>query len=318
MAMEDSFQRIARSSGRTSVILCDRGTVDAAAYMPESTWQELLEQMQWTVPLLCQNRYDLVIHMVSTAIGAESFYTQDNNTARRETVKEAADLDLRIRDVWKQHQRRHIIDNSTNFAGKIMRVVEAICNHLGLLSPTGFWQRYLVDKSITAKLPEIAETAKFELFDVTYHFLAGSTDLENQCIRLRVQSEVATYSLSRKFKQPNGEITIVESSITWKEYHQFLRHRDRALKPFKRLRRSFLFNNKYFELDEHEDMFILQVEVHANETVAIPPWCQPFIQRNITNDPNYFLFNLAAKADHTGDSPTSLPLPTGPIQPIVL
>ena len=41
-------------------------------------------------------RYDLVLHLVTAASGAEAFYTNANNTARRETADEARGLDSRI------------------------------------------------------------------------------------------------------------------------------------------------------------------------------------------------------------------------------
>jgi len=45
-------------------------------------------------------RYDLVLHLVTAANGAEAFYTNANNTARRETAEEARDLDSRILKVF--------------------------------------------------------------------------------------------------------------------------------------------------------------------------------------------------------------------------
>ncbi len=38
--------------------------------------------------------------MVSAAIGAEQFYTQANNEARREGIQEARELDAKTRDAW--------------------------------------------------------------------------------------------------------------------------------------------------------------------------------------------------------------------------
>ncbi len=38
--------------------------------------------------------------MNTTMIGAEKFYTTENNAARRETVEQARDLDQKILDAW--------------------------------------------------------------------------------------------------------------------------------------------------------------------------------------------------------------------------
>lgn len=40
-----------------------------------------------------RDSYDAVFHMVTAAIGAEKYYTLDNNRARTESAEEAARLD---------------------------------------------------------------------------------------------------------------------------------------------------------------------------------------------------------------------------------
>ena len=41
-----------------------------------------LEEFTWTVPQLRDQRYEAVVHLVTAAIGAERFYTLENNKAR--------------------------------------------------------------------------------------------------------------------------------------------------------------------------------------------------------------------------------------------
>lgn len=50
--------------------------------------------------MLREERYDAVIHLHSTAIGAEDYYTLSNNQARREGLQQAAELDQKIAAVW--------------------------------------------------------------------------------------------------------------------------------------------------------------------------------------------------------------------------
>ena len=45
-------------------------------------------------------RYDMVLHLVTAADGAEKHYTTANNTARRETAAEAVALDRKIAKNW--------------------------------------------------------------------------------------------------------------------------------------------------------------------------------------------------------------------------
>jgi hypothetical protein len=53
---------------------------------------------------------------------AEPFYTTSNNTARKETIEEAAALDFKLISSWVGHKHLKIFDNSTDFQGKVERV----------------------------------------------------------------------------------------------------------------------------------------------------------------------------------------------------
>lgn len=45
MQVEDSFLAVARSTGRPSVVVLDRGLLDIPAYLPRKNWLEMLSQM---------------------------------------------------------------------------------------------------------------------------------------------------------------------------------------------------------------------------------------------------------------------------------
>jgi len=124
-ATEDAFMGIANSTGKPSVVVTDRGLLDVKAYLPALTWKQILEYNKWSEHGFLA-RYDMVIHLVTTANGAEKFYTTTNNTARTETVQQARELDQNVLDCWKEHSRRRTIDNSTDFPGKMRRTISAI------------------------------------------------------------------------------------------------------------------------------------------------------------------------------------------------
>eukprot|EP00662_Eupelagonemidae_sp_cell21_P057371 gene57371-biopygen46970 len=65
---------------------------------------------------LRDKRYDLILHLVTAADGAEEFYSLDNNEARRETPEEARSQDRRLREVWLGHPR-HVVINNPSGAG---------------------------------------------------------------------------------------------------------------------------------------------------------------------------------------------------------
>jgi len=101
LQIEESFARIAASTGKRCVLLLDRGLVDVAAYLPAEQWAAILKD-NGLEESECAGRYDAVLHLQSAAAGAEDFYTTANNAARTETVEEARDLDVRILENWRR------------------------------------------------------------------------------------------------------------------------------------------------------------------------------------------------------------------------
>jgi hypothetical protein len=132
LAMEDAFCAIAADSGRPSVILFDRGAMDIAAYLPAESWAALLEEGGWTNPGLRDQRYEAVIHLVTAAEGAESFYTTQNNAVRKETPAQARELDGWTKNAWVGHPHLRVVDNSTDFQGKVRRIIAELDQVVGV------------------------------------------------------------------------------------------------------------------------------------------------------------------------------------------
>jgi len=107
------------------IMICDRGALDIKAYLTDEELSLSLKDAGKTYDELI-DRYYAVFHLVTTAIGAEKFYTLENNSARTESVSQAAETDGRSEKAWADHPRRYIIDNSTDFDGKMQRLIEKI------------------------------------------------------------------------------------------------------------------------------------------------------------------------------------------------
>lgn len=118
MQMEDSFVMVARSTGRPSVIVLDRGVLDPSAYLPRESWETILSANGWTESGLA-GRYDLVLHLVTAADGAQKFYTTTNNTARKETPEQARALDKKMIACWAMHPRHRVVANRGGFDVKL-------------------------------------------------------------------------------------------------------------------------------------------------------------------------------------------------------
>jgi predicted ATPase len=107
----------AAESEHPAVTLCDRGTVDGAAYWPGPG--DLWSAVGTTLPEQLR-RYDAVIHLRTPAIG--DGYNR-HNPLRIESAAEAAAIDARIARVWEGHPRRFVVEATPDFIGKVRRVL---------------------------------------------------------------------------------------------------------------------------------------------------------------------------------------------------
>ena len=102
--MEDYFIKLAElDKSRRNIILYDRGFMDNMAYMSPEGISLLKEETKWDLEKMRDNRYDLVIHLVTAANGAEKYYTLKNNKARTEGIQQAIDVENSIKGIWNGH-----------------------------------------------------------------------------------------------------------------------------------------------------------------------------------------------------------------------
>jgi predicted ATPase len=107
-------------AGNPAIVLCDRGTVDGAAYWPGP--EDYFAAVNTTLAEQI-GRYDAVIHLRTPRV--DGGYNHQN-PLRTETAIEAAEVDLRILRVWDAHPRRFIVDATPDFLAKAARVLELL------------------------------------------------------------------------------------------------------------------------------------------------------------------------------------------------
>jgi predicted ATPase len=115
------------------VLLCDRGTIDGAAFWPAEASLDFFETLGTTLDYQIA-RYDAVLFFESAAVGDISI--EGGNPARTETNAEARELDLRLRDVWSQHPGYRFIPHSKSFFAKLregLNQLHEILDENGLL-----------------------------------------------------------------------------------------------------------------------------------------------------------------------------------------
>ena len=113
--------------GRT--LLCDRGTVDGAAYWPGAT-RDYFTAVGTTLATELR-RYDAVIFFETAAVGGASI--EGGNPTRNESLEEAVELDGRLRKLWARHPRFVLIPNHRSFFKKLslgLAALESIVSQL--------------------------------------------------------------------------------------------------------------------------------------------------------------------------------------------
>ena len=106
--------QLARFPGRA--LLCDRGTVDGAAYWPSEDPRDFFAEFGTSLETELR-RYDAVIFFETAAIGDLSIET--GNPTRTESNAEAVALDTRLRELWMQHPRFILIHHNHSFMAKL-------------------------------------------------------------------------------------------------------------------------------------------------------------------------------------------------------
>jgi predicted ATPase len=117
------------------VLLCDRGTIDGAAFWPDEAPEGFFESLGTSLEEQLR-RYDAVIFFESAAVGDISI--EGGNPARTESNEEARHLDMRLRELWSKHPNFHFVPHSTSFFGKLqdgLGQLQRIVDENGLLHP---------------------------------------------------------------------------------------------------------------------------------------------------------------------------------------
>lgn len=113
--VQRSLEDVQAASYPDRVLLCDRGTVDGAAYWPDGE-DGFFDEMGSTHAAELA-RYDVVLFFETAAVGGLTF--EGGNRYRVESDEEAVGLDRRLRALWAPHPRFHLVPHHESFLRKI-------------------------------------------------------------------------------------------------------------------------------------------------------------------------------------------------------
>uniref|UniRef100_A0A7S2W782 NadR/Ttd14 AAA domain-containing protein n=1 Tax=Eucampia antarctica TaxID=49252 RepID=A0A7S2W782_9STRA len=285
IALEDSFERILRARGKPSVMLCDRGLMDGAAYVTSEEWDSFCNTRGVSSIDLREGRYNAVFHLVTAAEGAEQFYTLENNEARTETAEEARQLDVSSRRAWVGHHSLSVFDNSTDFEGKMQRLVDATARLVGLPSNLHRVARKYLLRS-KPNLEDFPESVKYQVFDVEKVYLYDGTNEisegppqkyaeEYSFIRKRTQigeggGKGTSYGLTVVSITHDRKVIEVKRIINAREYASAFKTRDLTRHVVRQQRISFLWNMQSFNIHIYNEpdtgLCILHAQVNESRS----------------------------------------------------
>lgn len=268
------------------IIICDRGVADSAAYSTEAEYVAALREngISSLVAARDERYHTGVFHMLSAAKGAEQFYTLDNNTARHETIEEARVQDDRTQDAWTGTVHMRIIDNSTDFAGKLARLKKEICGALGIPVPREIERKFLCKPTDPTRFSRGAQP-----IDIEQVYLMEQPGLVPR-IRKRGQHGAFIYIWTEKRFISHGVNDEKNKLITLDDYTSKLPLRNPKKGILRKTRTCFVFEHQYFEFDKiplHSDtVHLLELELtEESQKISLPPFME--VIEEVTDKPEY-------------------------------
>ena len=272
------------------LIVCDRGAMDNKAYMSDEEFQAVMDHLGVNEVQL-RDSYHAVFHLVTAAKGAADFYTTANNAARYESPEEAIDVDNRLLAAWTGHRHLRVIDNTTGFEEKMLRLITEISTSLGESNPHEIERKFLIRYPDIAALEANPNCRRVEIIQT---YLKTEPGHEH---RIRQRGSDGHYIYYETFSRTvAGHKKIeLENRLNKEEYLKLLMDADAELYSIHKTRYCLTENSLYFEIDVFpfwKDQAILEVELSdENQKIVFPEMLE--IIREVTDDPNYKNMALA-------------------------
>lgn len=271
------------------LIVCDRGALDSKAYMSQEDFDKLMKANLLT-ELELRDSYGAVFHLVTAAKGAAEFYTLENNLARTETPEQAIEADIKTMNAWTGHPHLRVIDNSTDFDGKMKRLIREIAAYLGEPEPFEIERKFLIEYPSIKWLKSLPNCEQVEIIQ-TYL----KSDKDEVRIRQRGLNGSYIYTKTIKRKISNIKRVEIEKRLSKDEYLNLLMEADTTRHQIRKTRYCLMYKNCYLEIDIYpfwDDKAILEIELSKeDDEISIPDNVK--IIKEVTEEENFKNFNLA-------------------------
>merc|ERR1739844_509290 len=304
--IENSFFALAEASDRNCLVICDRGSMDASAFVTREQWEEILLKNGCDEVDIRDNRYHQIVHMVSAAKGAEEFYTIEHHAARLEGLEEARERDTKAAEAWIGHPYVDIIDNKMDFESKINRLISCVAAKMGIdIGDRLNVNAKKVKFAVTGPLPKDSAFPNFRDFEVVHHYL--QTASRTMQSRLRKRGRQGKYSYIHTIrKQMGGQVIEVKTPLTHRDYSHLVDQEDPLHLTINKIRRCFMYNNQYFQLDIYKEpchprcrgLMLLETYTTLSKEEfkdRLPKFLN--VDQEVTGDPAFSMYNLSLREE---------------------
>ena len=265
------------------LIICDRGVLDNKAYVSQAEFDTIVNSFSLTEQEILDS-YDAVIHLVSSANGAEYAYSY-NNAARYETLEQAREKEEQALLSWQKHPNRVIIGNSYNFDNKIRKAMNEIYKVLGETPPTQSERKFLIRR---ADPQSLSAYSPVEQLITQSYLLSKSYGTERRARKVQSQGSTAYYYIE---KQQISAVERIERErmLSQKEYVKLISEVDPLFGSITKRRYCMKYDGQYMTIDTYAGsptLAILDVQLtedHPN--VQFPPELQ--VIRDVTEKKAY-------------------------------
>lgn len=289
---EDFYMSVCEKLPYEKVLLvCDRGIMDCKSYMTDNEFRMALINLGLN-EIQMRDNYDAVFHLLTAAKGAEKYYTTQNNLARREdSLNEAIEVDDKTINAWTGHPHFRIIDNSTDFEGKMKRLVKEICIALGEPEPFEIERKFLIEMPNIDMLENLPNCRRV---NITQTYLKSEKGKE---IRVRKRGKDGSYIYTITEKEPITPTKRYEHErrITDIEYFTYLKDADPKVNKIEKKRYCLVYNNRYFEIDIYDfakNHAIMEIELSSeNDEFEIPNYIN--VIKEVTNNKSFSNYSFA-------------------------
>jgi CYTH domain-containing protein len=206
-------------------------------------------------------------------------------------------MDRALVSAWTGHPHLRIIDNSTDFAEKLNRVIREISHFLGEPIYYEIERKFLIEYPDINMLESMPDCQKVEIIQT---YLVSSDPEAEVRIRQRGKDGHYIYTKTEKRKVKGESASAakrieVESRLNRAEYLTLLMEADTNLRQIRKTRYCLVHDRQYHEIDIYpfwNNQAILEVELtDENAPISIPDFIK--VIREVTEEDAYKNYSLA-------------------------